>query len=72
MSAKLWVEIVCHDCARTGPGRFVYGNRIPVREMTAEALRDDWRQRTSGDYECPVCTKNHLKRVAAMANEVRQ
>lgn len=71
MSAKMWVEIVCHDCARVANnGRFVRGGRIPVREMTKGVVKDGWRQRTSGDYECPACTKAGLARLHAITHGV--
>lgn len=67
--SKLWVEVVCHECAITGPGRFVRGNHIPVREMTREAIRDGWRQRTSGEYECKKCTREGIARLRALTGE---
>lgn len=64
--SEMWAEIVCDECATSGPGQFVRGGRIPVREMTREAERLGWRQRTSGKYECPACKRAFLKRLEAM------
>lgn len=67
--AQFWIEVVCHDCARNGPGRFVRGGRIPVRQMLDEARKDGFRQRTSGDFECRKCTEAGLEKLRQMTGE---
>jgi len=66
-TSRMWVEIVCHECAVTGPGQFVRGGKIPVREMTGEALRLDWRRLTGGEFECPKCKRETIRRCNEMA-----
>jgi hypothetical protein len=67
--ARMWVEIVCHCCAVTGPGQFVRGGKVPIRQMTAEAHRMGWRQLTGGEYECGKCTREALKRLEEMTGD---
>lgn len=64
--SEFWVEIVCDECSTSGPGQFVRGGQIPVRDMAKEAERLDWRRKTGGTFECPACKRATLKRVQAM------
>lgn len=58
--AKLWCEVVCHNCANFCVGEF-FRRRAPIRALTEEAIKKRWRLRTDGQFECPTCTQRMLK-----------
>jgi hypothetical protein len=60
---KLWVEMVCIECASSGYGQWISGSSIPVRTFQLEAKERGWRQRTDGEFECPQCTRKMLREV---------
>lgn len=68
--AKIWVEVHCHECGKTGPGHYALGSAVNIRALRKEAERLDWRQRTSGDFECPSCTAEAMKWLEAQVAKI--
>ena len=60
-AAQFWVEIVCWKCSNHCYGQWVTGGRIPIKVFRQEAKDRKWRETTSGEFECPPCTKEWMK-----------
>ena len=58
-AARFWVEIVCDECARSHDGQFVQ-SRIPIREMSDTALKNEWILLRNGCWVCPKCQKEQM------------
>lgn len=62
-AAVFWIEIVCGDCAVARTGEFFH-SRPPIKALMTEAKKDGWTVLTSGDWRCPKCTAEVVRKNA--------
>jgi hypothetical protein len=55
VSAWIWCEVVCKDCAQTGVGQFT-ASRVPREELSQKVKAKGWRV-IDGDWKCLQCQK---------------
>jgi len=56
-SYKVWVEVVCCECARAANGRFVRTQNVPKRQMMEEARKEGFIFEGGEAYCSAACLK---------------
>lgn len=55
MATRLWCEVVCSCCAKSGPGQFIFAGKIPRKALKRIAKDQGWEFNKDGDSYCATC-----------------